>query len=111
MTYAERAVEETRRREGGIPTIIDITATTVTAQTDGEILQPVFVDMQAAEEAINPPIPRKSLKYSVREVSEIERRSRQEIERMRDRGTLSELGWRAEKKDDRWGYFNLRQEE
>ena len=85
MTYAERAVEETRRREGGIPTIIDITATTVTAQTDGEILQPVFVDMQAAEEAVNPPLPRKSLKYSVREVSEIERRSRQEIERMRDR--------------------------
>ena len=38
MTYAEMAVEETRRREGSIPTIIDVTATTVTSQTDGETL-------------------------------------------------------------------------
>lgn len=111
MTYTEMAAEETSEREGCIPTIIDITATTVTSQADGESLSPVFEDMQAGEEAVNPPLSRKSLRYSVREVSEMERRSRQEIERMRDRGTLAELGWRAEKKDDRWGYFNLRQEE
>lgn len=52
MTYTEMAGEETRRREGGIPTTIDITATTVIAQTDGETLQPVFKDMQAAEQSI-----------------------------------------------------------
>jgi ParB family transcriptional regulator, chromosome partitioning protein len=103
MTYAEMEAEETRKRESGLPTIVDVTATTVTSQ--------VFEDVEEEEEAIDPKPPRKSMKYSVREVSEMERRSRQEIERMRNRGTLAELGWRAEKKDDRWGYFNLRQEE
>ena len=34
ITYAEIAVEETCRRESGIPTIIDITATTVTSQLE-----------------------------------------------------------------------------
>jgi ParB family transcriptional regulator, chromosome partitioning protein len=111
VTYAQMAEEETSGRERGMPTIIDITTTTVTSQTDEETLQSVFENVQVGEEAVEPPIPLKSLKYSVREVSEMERRSRQEIERMRDRGTLAELGWRAEKKDDRWGYFNLRQEE
>jgi ParB family transcriptional regulator, chromosome partitioning protein len=111
MTYAEMAEEETRRRESGLPTIVDVTATTITSQVDRETLKPIFEDVEAEEEAIDLQPPRKSLKYSVREVSELERRSRQEIERMRNRGTLAELGWRAEKKDDRWGYFNLRQEE
>jgi ParB family transcriptional regulator, chromosome partitioning protein len=36
MTYAEMAVEEERRREGGVPTTIDITATTVSSHTDEE---------------------------------------------------------------------------
>ena len=105
MTYAQMAAEEKHQRESDIPTLIDITATPITSQADGEILEP------EVEEEIEPQSPRKSLKYTVREVSEMERRTRQEIERMRDRGTLAELGWRAEKKDDRWGYFNLRQEE
>ena len=109
MNYAQMAAEETRERETGIPTIIDIIATTITSQADGEPLEQVFED--EVEEAIEPQSLQKSLKYTVREVSEMERRTRQEIERMRDRGTLTELGWRAEKKDDRWGYFNLRQEE
>jgi hypothetical protein len=78
----------------------------VTSQVDRATLSPIFGEIE--EEAIDVKTPKKPMRYSVQEIVEMTGRTRQAIERMRDRGTLNEIGWRAEKKGDRWWYTSLR---
>lgn len=110
-TYAQMAVPENPRAENGNAGIIEIAVTSSSLvdrhETMHELqdtLEPISEEIE--EEAIDVKIRRKPMKYSIQEISEMTRRPRQAIERMRDKGTLEAIGWRAEKQEDRWWYFS-----